>query len=218
MQGQISIHVSFDPQARTVLSTVVDTGVGINKNELTQLFKLFGKLKGSSNVNKSGIGLGLNICKQIVTVFDGEIHCESQLGKGSSFMFKWKLTEVLIGPQALENQRFTEVPHIPTQDICNLSSSIEFNVNTQRRKKEILPCHNMKKHLMKTKSINECNIKNKEHASNFLSPNLNVKQVMTDRNEDLKVLDHISSDYMSDSGSISISNSRSNFIAPAKVQ
>lgn len=77
MQGAISITLSYEESSNMIISTVVDTGVGINKNELTQLFKLFGKLKSNSNINRAGIGLGLNICKQIVSAFEGEIHCES---------------------------------------------------------------------------------------------------------------------------------------------
>jgi signal transduction histidine kinase len=76
-QGSITIRIGFDPITNMIRAVVQDTGVGINKNELTQLFKLFGKLQSTLHQNKSGIGLGLNICKQIVQAFDGEIHCES---------------------------------------------------------------------------------------------------------------------------------------------
>jgi K+-sensing histidine kinase KdpD len=42
---------------------VLDTGKGINQDDQTKLFKLFGKLKYNDDENKQGIGLGLNICK-----------------------------------------------------------------------------------------------------------------------------------------------------------
>jgi signal transduction histidine kinase len=45
---------------------VEDTGIGIKADDLTKLFKFFGKLHNSSNINKGGMGLGLNISKMII--------------------------------------------------------------------------------------------------------------------------------------------------------
>jgi two-component system sensor histidine kinase EvgS len=44
---------------------VQDTGIGINEEDQKKLFKLFGTIKNDQNLNKKGIGLGLNICKMI---------------------------------------------------------------------------------------------------------------------------------------------------------
>jgi len=45
---------------------VKDTGVGIQEENLNKLFKLFGFLDATKELNTSGIGLGLHICKMIV--------------------------------------------------------------------------------------------------------------------------------------------------------
>lgn len=62
---------------------VKDTGVGIPEDQLQYMFKRFAKI-GS---HKQGVGIGLAICKCIVTSIGGRIGVESQQGKGSTFWF-----------------------------------------------------------------------------------------------------------------------------------
>ena len=45
---------------------VEDTGIGIKEEDQRNLFKLFSRLKEGTQLDKNGIGLGLNICKNIV--------------------------------------------------------------------------------------------------------------------------------------------------------
>jgi signal transduction histidine kinase len=93
MQGSITISLKFEEKTGMLIKSVKDTGVGISFTDRIQLFKLFGKLQSTSKMNKTGIGLGLNICKQIVNVFNGEIMCESQEDKGTTFTFTWKVQD-----------------------------------------------------------------------------------------------------------------------------
>jgi len=52
---------------------------------------MFGKLKQKSDINTSGIGLGLFICKRICESFDGKITLESSKpNSGSVFSFEFK--------------------------------------------------------------------------------------------------------------------------------
>lgn len=62
---------------------VTDTGSGIPESELGNIFGRFVQLKG----NKQGIGLGLAICKGLVTKMGGTISVTSKVGKGSTFNF-----------------------------------------------------------------------------------------------------------------------------------
>ena len=48
---------------------------------------MFGKLEETSSINTSGVGLGLNICKQIVEALDGEIYLEDSSENGTTFTF-----------------------------------------------------------------------------------------------------------------------------------
>jgi signal transduction histidine kinase len=53
---------------------------------------MFGKLEASASINKTGIGLGLSICKKIVQAMDGDIYLEdSTENVGSSFTFTVKV-------------------------------------------------------------------------------------------------------------------------------
>lgn len=85
---------------------VEDNGYGIGKSDKNKLFKLFGKIKQKDDINKNGIGLGLNICKQICELFDGDIDVDSELGIGSKFFFKFLLSEnPILGEIAEESER-----------------------------------------------------------------------------------------------------------------
>ena len=58
-QGSVTIFVSIRQSYLNV--EVVDTGVGISKTGIKNLFSVFGKLQDSLQINKKGIGLGLMI-------------------------------------------------------------------------------------------------------------------------------------------------------------
>ena len=72
---------------------MIDTGVGIKDEDKDKLFTLFGYIKDSNQMNKHGIGLGLNISKKIVTQFGGKIEVISKENEGSTFKFTLKLYE-----------------------------------------------------------------------------------------------------------------------------
>lgn len=67
--------------------TVEDTGIGISKEDQNKLFKLFGIIKSTRQMNTKGVGLGLCICQMITVAFGGKVTVSSQLNKGSSFSF-----------------------------------------------------------------------------------------------------------------------------------
>ena len=67
---------------------VKDTGMGIKRKDKGKLFKLFGFVQTTEDVNTRGIGLGLVISKKIVERFDGQIAFKSKWNKGSTFGFK----------------------------------------------------------------------------------------------------------------------------------
>ena len=45
---------------------IQDSGIGIKEEDYVKLFKIFGQVKHSNDVNPGGIGLGLTICNNIL--------------------------------------------------------------------------------------------------------------------------------------------------------
>jgi hypothetical protein len=70
---------------------VTDTGIGIEANNLKNLFQLFGFVKDKFDRNKNGIGLGLAISHMIVQKFHGDIQVHSHYGQGTTFTFRFKI-------------------------------------------------------------------------------------------------------------------------------
>ncbi|MDR2313575.1 MAG: bacteriohemerythrin [Spirochaetaceae bacterium] len=66
---------------------VVDTGIGINKDQQERLFNSFEQAENDTTRKYGGTGLGLAISKQIVEMMGGKIWVESEPGKGSAFIF-----------------------------------------------------------------------------------------------------------------------------------
>ena len=65
---------------------VSDTGIGMDEDDLNQLFTKFFRTARSKDM-ASGTGLGLNITKSLIEQHGGEIWVESEVGKGSTFHF-----------------------------------------------------------------------------------------------------------------------------------
>jgi signal transduction histidine kinase len=66
---------------------VADRGVGIVSGEVPRLFERFRQVDSSSTRERGGTGVGLYICKSLVTAQGGRIWVESVWGKGSTFSF-----------------------------------------------------------------------------------------------------------------------------------
>jgi signal transduction histidine kinase len=80
--GKITLSAAAAGDGRVVLS-VADTGVGIPGEYLPHVFDRFFRIPGQSE--ETGTGLGLAIVKEIVTAHGGDVTCESEPGRGTTF-------------------------------------------------------------------------------------------------------------------------------------
>lgn len=87
-QKSVKILTSFYGEDKNFIQlTVQDQGLGIDKNDFSKLFQKFQQIDSSMTRKVAGTGLGLAICKQIIELHGGKIWVESELGKGSKFIF-----------------------------------------------------------------------------------------------------------------------------------
>ncbi len=88
--GIISVNcslVDIKDKVSTIEISVTDTGIGIAKDKIKDIFLAFTQSDNSDTRLYGGTGLGLTICKKIVSQMQGELHVESKLNKGSRFWF-----------------------------------------------------------------------------------------------------------------------------------
>jgi PAS domain S-box-containing protein len=79
-----AVRISARRQSNSVVVSVTDTGPGIAPENLSKVFERFWRVQ---ETKQGGSGLGLSIARGIVEAHGGRIWAESELGKGSSFLF-----------------------------------------------------------------------------------------------------------------------------------
>jgi PAS domain S-box-containing protein len=88
-----SVEVAVSPaengpaEKASVLFSVADTGIGIPKENLEDIFESFTQVDSSYARAYQGTGLGLGIVKRLVELMGGEVGVQSSPGKGSTFYF-----------------------------------------------------------------------------------------------------------------------------------
>ena|GEM_PF-712270 len=93
-EGKISLDVSLENDAGGICSlrfVVADNGIGIPAEQQERLFQMFEQGDNSASRRHGGTGLGLAISKRLIDLMDGTIAVESEVGKGSRFIFTIKL-------------------------------------------------------------------------------------------------------------------------------
>ena len=89
-QGEIQLRIERiggDAEHDVVLFSVEDTGIGIDREQMTRLFQSFSQGDNSNTRKYGGTGLGLSICKRLVEMVGGTISVSSEQSRGSLFSF-----------------------------------------------------------------------------------------------------------------------------------
>jgi PAS domain S-box-containing protein len=89
-----------------VTFSVIDTGIGIRKEDIAKLFTDYNQVDTSANRKIEGTGLGLSITKKFVELMGGEITVESEYGKGTTFRARIRqgfVTDMPVAKETVEN-------------------------------------------------------------------------------------------------------------------
>jgi PAS domain S-box-containing protein len=80
------IQVTLREVGGAVQLVVRDTGTGIQASEIPRLFDRFHRVEGARGRSSEGSGIGLALVKELVGLHGGDVHVESEVGRGSSFI------------------------------------------------------------------------------------------------------------------------------------
>jgi signal transduction histidine kinase len=80
-----SIKITVRPLDDVMQISITDTGIGIGQENLDVIFEEFKQASGPGRDPRSGAGLGLAICRQLLSLMNGRIWAESKIGVGSTF-------------------------------------------------------------------------------------------------------------------------------------
>ena len=76
--------------------SVIDNGIGINKEDQRRIFEPFYQLEDSpATTREPGTGLGLALAKQIIESYGGKLWVKSEYGRGSQFIFTLPIVKTL---------------------------------------------------------------------------------------------------------------------------
>jgi PAS domain S-box-containing protein len=81
----LSLSVTENDGRRQLRISITDTGPGIRADEMNTLFEAFIQGQASRRQGVEGTGLGLHLSRKLASLLGGEIHCQSEFGKGSTF-------------------------------------------------------------------------------------------------------------------------------------
>ncbi len=115
-----SITVTAKMHDEILMVSVSDTGIGIPEDKFKTIFQSFEQADASIAREYSGVGLGLNITKQLVELHGGKIWVESEVGKGSSFRFTLPVSKQPLEQKPIDD-RYQEI--VPIQE--NLEKEAE---------------------------------------------------------------------------------------------
>ena len=91
------IHFSLSEDDNMVIFDIIDTGYGIATEDLSHIFEKFYRSSNQQVVDQQGTGLGLAIASEIISLHEGEIKVQSDIGRGTYFTVKIPKKEYYLG-------------------------------------------------------------------------------------------------------------------------
>lgn len=93
-KGTVTLKISSNSETKThriINFSVTDSGIGIPKEKIDDIFKEFSQVYSKKNHRFGGTGLGLTISKRLVELMGGNLELKTIMGQGSEFYFSLKL-------------------------------------------------------------------------------------------------------------------------------
>ncbi len=112
--GEIDLYVS--EQNNQVVIKVIDSGIGISKNQMNNIFERYYTKKNKKQNNPTGIGIGLAFTKNLVELHQGKIQVISTKNKGSEFVISIPM----------HKQAYLGIPEI----LCKTNNENDFEIRT----------------------------------------------------------------------------------------
>jgi signal transduction histidine kinase/ActR/RegA family two-component response regulator len=134
-EGSITVRLNKveHENKETILFEVIDTGAGMDKSKLKDIFNPFSQADNTVTRKYGGTGLGLSICTQIIELMDGSLGVDSELGQGSRFWFMipFKQDESLVDDVEVSQKTTDKKPTSQSESTFNVLLAEDNEVNQQ---------------------------------------------------------------------------------------
>lgn len=144
-KGHVILEVDIDDPSLDVVTLtfrVRDTGIGMTKEQLGNMFKPFSQADSSTSRKYGGTGLGLAICQRLVKLMNGEIWVESAPSVGTTFYFTIKAPLILSQPVIQPHEQDIIIPEENLVFICILNPVLRESIT------DFLASINVKTHII----------------------------------------------------------------------
>ncbi len=175
-KGKISVSIKYTNKNEKKLDLIIivsDTGIGIPKNQINQIFEIFKQVDGQSTREFGGTGLGLSITKNLTEMMGGNI-CVKSNKNGSEFTVKLKDVKIY---KKFKDKYIDSImeENIPLEESSNNTHSQEQSIpKKQNSEYKILYADDsvinreVFKHMLEFKNIKIIEAENGQEAINLL--------------------------------------------------
>jgi PAS domain S-box-containing protein len=92
-KGSVEVRTFYDRERRMACLSVQDTGMGIDEEDIPNVYNRFFRGQRASQAKIPGTGLGLGIVKEIVEMHSGHIDLQSKVGEGTKFTVSFPIVQ-----------------------------------------------------------------------------------------------------------------------------
>lgn len=128
------IHFLVEDSKSEIKITIQDDGIGIPQDKIESIFDRFKQLDGARTRKYAGTGLGLTICKELISLLNGKINISSKIDVGSSFEILIPKNMNLASDMNIKDS-LNEVEENSSENM-NLNQNLDFVVTKQSIQKE----------------------------------------------------------------------------------